>query len=204
MLSKDKSPSVSARFISSLTDIAKLPAATKPEYAFIGRSNVGKSSLVNMLTGNNKLAKISSTPGKTQTINHFLINETWYLVDLPGYGYAKISKTSRDAWEKMIDAYLTLRENLLCVFVLVDSRLPLQKNDLQFMLELGNKGIPFVIAFTKTDKPGMNALNKNLSAIKKSLLEYWEELPQCFITSSETGLGKNEILKFVEETNLLF
>jgi GTP-binding protein len=204
MLLKDKTPKVStAKFLSSQTDHAKLPA-NLPEYAFIGRSNVGKSSLINMLTGNSKLAKVSSTPGKTQTVNQFIINGSWYLVDLPGYGYAKISKTSREQWEKMINAYLTQRENLMCVFVLLDCRIELQKNDLDFMLDLGNKGIPFVIAFTKADKPGKNALQNNIQSLKKELLKYWEELPQTFITSAESGNGQMEILKFIEETNLLF
>lgn len=194
----------SATFISSQTDPSKLTDGNKPEYAFIGRSNVGKSSLINMLVGNRSLAKVSSTPGKTQTINLFNIAGQWNLVDLPGYGYAKISKDSRAKWETMIRDYIFKRENLMCVFLLIDSRIPLQKNDLEFMNMLGENGIPFVLAFTKFDKGGKESMKRSIESIKKEMLEYWEELPQQFITSAETGAGRDEILKFIEETNLLF
>jgi GTP-binding protein len=193
-----------AEFLGSHTELGKLPEEDLPEYAFIGRSNVGKSSLINMLMGNKNLAKVSATPGKTQTINHYLVDKSWYLVDLPGYGYAKISKTSRAKWEEMIRGYLSKRGNLMCVFVLIDSRIPLQKNDVDFMISLAGIGIPFVIAFTKADKLGINSLRKNIDAIKKGLLDYWEELPKTFITSAEDTTGQDEILTFIGETNLLF
>ena len=193
-----------AKFLTSQTQVEKLGEPDKPEYAFIGRSNVGKSSLINMLMGNSKLAKVSGTPGKTQTINHFEIDGTWYLVDLPGYGYAKTAKTDRASWKIMIDNYMMKRENLMCVFVLLDLRLPLQKNDLEFMNNLGEHGIPFVIAYTKADKVGKVSFQKNTKVITTALLEYWEELPKQFITSAETSLGQAEILKFIEETNLVF
>ncbi len=193
-----------AKFLTSQTQVEKLTAADKPEYAFIGRSNVGKSSLINMLMGNSKLAKVSGTPGKTQTINHFEIDNSWYLVDLPGYGYAKTAKTDRASWKVMINDYLMKRENLMCVFVLLDLRLPLQKNDLEFMNNLGENSIPFVIAYTKADKVGKVSFQKNIKIITSELLEYWEELPQQFTTSAETAIGQSEILKFIEETNLLF
>jgi GTP-binding protein len=193
-----------AKFLNSNTSVDKLVAPDKPEYAFIGRSNVGKSSLINMLMGNSKLAKVSSTPGKTQTINHFEVDGQWYLVDLPGYGYAKSSKTDRESWKGMIDAYILQRENLMCVFVLLDVRIPLQANDTEFMNWLGSHSIPFVIVFTKADKIGKNAVKKNVKAITDGLLEFWEELPRQFVTSSEAMLGQAEILKFIEETNILF
>ncbi len=193
-----------AKFLMSQTKVEFLAAPDKPEYAFIGRSNVGKSSLINMLMNNSKLAKVSSTPGKTQTLNHFEIDGQWYLVDLPGYGYAKTAKTDRASWKIMIDDYLMKRENLMCVFVLLDLRLPLQKNDLEFMNNLGEQGIPFVIVYTKADKVGKVSFQKNVKAITNGLLEFWEELPQQFITSSETAIGQAEILKFIDETNRLF
>lgn len=192
------------KFIGSQTDVEKLPKPELPEYAFIGRSNVGKSSLINLITGNEKMAKVSSRPGKTQTINHFLINNKWYLVDLPGYGFARISKTTKKAWDIMIAEYMNKRSNVMCVFVLIDSRLPLQTIDLDFMNNLILKGVPIVIAYTKTDKLGKVALDKNLASIRKELLNHWEELPREFITSAETGAGRNEIIDFIEETNLLF
>ena len=194
----------SAEFVISNTDIEKCPKPDKPEYAFIGRSNVGKSSLINMICGRKKLSKTSGTPGKTQLINHFIINENWYLVDLPGYGYAKVSRQSRNKWEKFIRQYLYKRENLLYTFVLIDSRHKAQAVDLQFMEKLGEKRIPFVILFTKIDKLSSSALNKNLTAYKKELLKKWEELPPIITTSSITETGKDEILNLIDNTNLLF
>lgn len=193
-----------AEFICSNTDYTKCPPATMPEYAFIGRSNVGKSSLINMLTGKKKLAKTSSTPGKTQLINHFTINENWYLVDLPGYGYAKASKKERAKWEKFIQDYLLKRENLMCVFVLIDSRLEAQKIDLEFMEWLGKKQVPFVICFTKTDKESQRIINKNITSYKKKMLETWDALPDMFITSSEKQVGREEVLTYIDEINQEF
>lgn len=190
-----------ANFIGSFTKTAQCPEADKPEYAFIGRSNVGKSSLVNMLTDHNKLAKVSSTPGKTQHINYFLMNDTWYLVDLPGFGYAKTSKTNRAQWDKMIRAYMVERPNLCCVFVLVDSRIPPQKIDLEFINWLGESGVPFVVVFTKTDKPKHNELQQNIAAFKKAMLASWEELPQMFQTSSVAKTGQEELLQFIDGVN---
>ena len=190
-----------ADFLTSNTRISKLPNDKLPEYAFIGRSNVGKSSLINMLTKRRSLAKTSSTPGKTITINHFIINDQWYLVDLPGYGYAKRSKKQREEWEVMLARYIGQRRNLVCTFVLVDSRIEPQNSDLGFMEWLGENQVPFAIVFTKTDKLKVSEMNKNLEAYKKRLLEDWEELPAIFITSSETGLGRDEILDFIEEQN---
>ena len=178
-----------AEFVISNTAIEKCPAPDKPEYAFIGRSNVGKSSLINMLCERNKLAKTSATPGKTQLINHFLINDEWYIVDLPGYGYAKVSKKLREKWDGFIKKYLFSRSNLIYTFVLIDSRHKAQKVDLDFMEMLGIKGIPFVIVFTKVDKLSSSALNKNITAYKKELLKNWEELPIMMYTSSTTKAG---------------
>ena len=190
-----------ASFVTSNTQVAACPAPDRPEYAFIGRSNVGKSSLINMLTGRNGLAKTSSTPGKTQVINHFNINDEWYLVDLPGYGYAKVSKGARADWGKMINAYLTRRENLTCVCVLLDSRHEPQAADLAFMEKLGEDGIPFVMLFTKTDKQS-STQNKNLLATYLAKMsETWDELPRYFVTSAETGLGREEVLGFIAEVN---
>lgn len=191
----------SAEFIISNTDIDKCPPPTKAEYAFIGRSNVGKSSLINMLTSKKSLAKTSSTPGKTQLINHFLINDEWYLVDLPGYGYAKSSKKNRAQWDQFIRKYLNQRSNLIYTFVLLDSRLKPQKIDLEFMEMLGVKGIPFVMVFTKLDKLSSSAANKNLVAYKKEMLKAWEALPPIIQSSSTTAMGKDEILNLIEETN---
>ena len=193
-----------AEFIISSTIWTKCPDPIQAEYAMIGRSNVGKSSLINMLTGRRKLAKISGTPGKTITINHFQINGEWYLVDLPGYGYARRSKTERTKWEKMIKGYILNRPNLMTLFVLVDIRHEPQKNDTEFIEWLGMSNIPFVIIFTKADKLTRNQLEGNLAVYKKSMLESWEELPTMIVTSSETALGKNDILDYVEETNKLF
>jgi GTP-binding protein len=186
----------SATFISSYTQISKLPAGNKPELAFIGRSNVGKSSLLNMLCGQKKLAKTSQTPGKTQTINHFLINDEWYLVDLPGYGFAKVSKAQRESWEKMIRNYLSKRENLVCVFVLVDARLEPQKNDLDFINWLGENQVPLSIIFTKCDKLSKTAVAANISKFEKELLKYWEALPSVFSSSAEKQTGREEILAY--------
>ncbi|TNE78883.1 MAG: YihA family ribosome biogenesis GTP-binding protein [Bacteroidetes bacterium] len=188
-----------ARFISSYTELSKLPSDQKVELAFIGRSNVGKSSLINMLCNEKKLAKTSSQPGKTQTINHFLINDFWYLVDLPGYGYAKVSKDKREKWGSMIRNYLVKRETLYSVFVLVDSRLEPQKIDLEFINWLGEKEIPFSIVFTKCDKLGKNALAQNLKKYQKKLSEVWVELPPMFQTSSETQQGKEDLLSYFAE-----
>jgi GTP-binding protein len=191
----------SAEYVQSVTDWKKCPSPTLPEYAFIGRSNVGKSSLINMLVRNNKLAKTSSKPGKTQTINHFLINKDWYLVDLPGYGYASISKTMREKWQKMINDYLVCRENLQLVFVLVDSRLEPQKIDIDFINGLGESGVPFSIIFTKTDKLSASKVQGNVQRFKNKLMEAWEELPFMLLTSSETGKGRDEVLQYIEEIN---
>ncbi len=190
-----------AEFIISSTDVAKCPKTVLPEYAFIGRSNVGKSSLINMITGNGSLAKVSGKPGKTRLINHFLINKEWYLVDLPGYGYAHASKTDRDKWEKFIRKYLSSRKNLYCIFLLIDSRVEPQKNDLSFMEWLGEYQIPFVLVFTKTDKLNKAEFESFRSSYSEKLLESWEELPTMFVTSSSTGLGKEEILDFIEHVN---
>ena len=191
----------SADFVISNTDIDKCPKERIPEYAFIGRSNVGKSSLINMLTGRKSLAKTSGKPGKTQLINHFKINDNWFLVDLPGYGYAKVSKKNRSIFAKFIYEYLEKRENLICTFVLVDSRHEPQKIDMLFMEWLGQNQIPFVIVFTKMDKLSSSQLNKNITKYKTEMLKTWEDIPQTFRSSAENGLGKSEILKFIKHTN---
>jgi GTP-binding protein len=191
-----------AKFVGSFPDVDLCPKPNIHEYAFIGRSNVGKSSLVNMLTGQNSLAKISSTPGKTRTINHFLINNSWYLVDLPGYGFAKLPKSERDKFTQLNQNYILERPNLVCMFVLVDSRIPPQKIDLEFLEWLGENAVPFVIVFTKVDKLSSNAWNKNYEFYKEKLSENWEVLPNIFVTSSQDGLGKEEIFNFINETNL--
>ncbi len=188
-----------AKFISSLTDISKLPQTGLAELAFIGRSNVGKSSLINMLCDQKKLAKTSSTPGKTQTINHFLIDDIWYLVDLPGYGYAKVSKDKRYKWEDMIRLYLLKHEPLTCVFVLIDSRLSQQKIDIEFINWLGENGIAFSIVYTKADKPKPNELKKNIADMQEELYKVWEELPPTFITSAEDKTGKTELLTYIDD-----
>jgi GTP-binding protein len=190
---------VNAEFISSYADVSKCPPPDKPEFAFIGRSNVGKSSLINMITGQRKLAKTSVTPGKTQTINHYLINELWYLVDLPGYGYANVSKSTRAGFGAMIENYVTKRENLTSLFILIDSRLPPQAIDLDFIEWAGNKEIPLALLFTKIDKLSRNDLNKNLKVYERKLLTRWEELPTTILTSSETKSGKEEILTLIQE-----
>lgn len=190
-----------ARFLTSQTNPAKLPIASMPEYAFIGRSNVGKSSLINMLVGRKGLAKASSTPGKTQVINHFLVNESWYLVDLPGYGFAKISRTQREAWDTMIRTYLISRPNLQCVFQLIDSRLEPQQNDLDFLTWLGEKEIPVALVFTKADKQGLTKTQSLVAAYKKVLRTEWAQLPPIFITSAENGIGREELATFIQEVN---
>ena len=191
-----------AVFVISNSEFSKCPKDGKAEYAFIGRSNVGKSSLINMLTDNKKLAKTSGRPGKTQLINHFLINDDWYIVDLPGYGYAKASKASRREWEKFIVDYLTKSEQLLNVFVLLDSRLEPQKIDIEFMNWCGEKEIPFSMVFTKIDKLSSSVLQKNLVKYKKEMLKSWDALPPVFTTSSSSAFGKERILNYIGEINL--
>ncbi|MCB0401610.1 MAG: YihA family ribosome biogenesis GTP-binding protein [Flavobacteriales bacterium] len=193
-----------AEFVMSNTKPELCPAPDKPEYAFIGRSNVGKSSLINYITDHKKLAKTSGKPGKTQLINHFIINDEWYLVDLPGYGYAQTSKSNRLKWEAFISDYILHRENLTNLFVLIDSRLPAQKIDLDFMEWLGEKGIPFSMVFTKTDKLTSSKLNKNLLAYKKEMLKVWEEIPKTFTTSAAGKAGKEDILGYIEKINAVF
>ncbi len=190
-----------ARFLISNTDLDKCPAPNKPEYAFIGRSNVGKSSLINMLTNRKSLAKISVKPGKTRLINHFLINEEWYLVDLPGYGFAKIGKQERKKWEKFVRKYILLRENLYCLFVLIDSRHEPQTVDLEFMEWLGMSQIPFAMVFTKTDKLKPGELEKNIGNYEAKMLETWEFMPPYFTSSVSTGEGKKEILNYIRDIN---
>jgi len=190
-----------AEFLISNTDLSKAPQEALPEYAFIGRSNVGKSSLINMLTNQKKLAKTSGTPGKTQLINHFKINDEWFLVDLPGYGYAKTSKTSRRRFQKLITDYFKGRKNLVNAFVLIDSRHPPQKVDMEFMRWLGENQIPFSIVFTKADKLSSNELGKNLRKYKMKFLQEWQSLPEIFVTSATSKLGKEEILNYIERLN---
>ncbi|MBP9926867.1 MAG: YihA family ribosome biogenesis GTP-binding protein [Cyclobacteriaceae bacterium] len=193
---------ISSEFIISNTDIEKCPPPNKPEFAFIGRSNVGKSSLINMITGRKDLAKTSSTPGKTQTINHFLINKAWYLVDLPGYGYASVSKSLKQNWVTFIDSYFAHRENLYCTFILIDSRLDPQAKDMEFIKKLGSSGIPIALVLTKTDKLKQSELGKSKNKLEKRLLEDWDELPPLFITSAEKKSGRNAILDFIETAML--
>jgi GTP-binding protein len=188
---------ISAEFIKSSPSLKECPKPDLPEYAFIGRSNVGKSSLINMLCAHKGLAKTSATPGKTRLINHFRINERWYLVDLPGYGYAKVSKNQRKDFDKTLFNYLDKRDNLRCVFVLIDSRIPPQANDMEFVNRLGEMQIPFTIVFTKTDKTTQKQLSENTKAFKKEMLKTWDELPSCFYTSSTTKTGREEIFEFI-------
>jgi GTP-binding protein len=191
-----------ADFVISNTDVSKCPKERLPEYAFIGRSNVGKSSLINMLTGRNKLAKTSGRPGKTQLINHFKINNNWFLVDLPGYGYARVSKSVKRTFQSFIKNYFLQREQLICTFVLIDARLEPQKIDLEFMSFLGESGIPFCIVFTKSDKLKLNEINKNIQFYKKTMTNTdWEEMPQYFVTSATNSSGKEELLTFIDEIN---
>lgn len=190
----------SAEYIVSSPDFTQCPPPDKPEFAFIGRSNVGKSSLINMLCDNSKLAKTSGTPGKTQLINHFIVNKEWYLVDLPGYGFAKVSQTARRRWEQMIENYLRKRENLVNVFVLIDSRHGPQKIDLDFINRLGAWEVPFTLVFTKADKETQKTVSMNVKAFLNAMKETWQFLPRHFVTSSEKKLGRKEILSFIEET----
>jgi GTP-binding protein len=193
-----------AQFVISNTEVAKCPAPSLPEYAFIGRSNVGKSSLINMLCDRKNMAKTSGKPGKTQLINHFIINENWYLVDLPGYGYAKVSKEHKEKWNKFIEQYILNRQNLMCMMVLLDSRIPQQKVDLDFMNWLGEHQIPFVMVFTKIDKLSNKKFNDNVASYKEEMQKHWDELPQCFYTSAEEKDGKKELLNFIGDSNKLF
>ena len=188
-----------AEFISSITQVRQLPEKKLPEFAFIGRSNVGKSSLINMLTKRKGLAKISNTPGKTQTINHYLINDKWYLVDLPGYGYASISKSIKEGFGKIIENYVLKSENLFFLFILVDIRLEPQKIDLSFMEWAGSEGIPLGIIFTKADKLSANKIAVQIKQYQNKLLTRWDELPTTFITSSSTKAGREDILTFIGE-----
>lgn len=191
----------SAQFVISNSDVRKCPQDNRPEYAFIGRSNVGKSSLINMLTDKKRLAMTSATPGKTLLINHFLINDEWYLVDLPGYGYAKRSKSQSEKLQQIMSGYILGREQMTCLFVLIDCRHEPQKIDLEFIEWLGENGIPFSIIFTKADKLTRTALANNIAAYKKRLLEEWEELPPIFITSAESKTGREELLQYINEIN---
>jgi GTP-binding protein len=191
----------SAEFIMSNSNVTKAPPERMPEFAFIGRSNVGKSSLINMLMERKDLAKVSGKPGKTQLINHFKINEAWFLVDLPGYGYASVSKKKRVIFQYFIENYFKEREQLVCTFVLIDSRHDPQKIDLDFMKFLGENQIPFCIVFTKADKLGSSKLNKQITSYKKKLLLHWETLPTSFLTSSNTSLGREEFLSFIDGVN---
>ncbi len=193
-----------AAFLSSNTSIDKLPADNLPEYAFIGRSNVGKSSLINALVRRKGLAKTSSVPGKTITINHFVVDDQWYIVDLPGYGYAQRSKKARDGWRTMLGNYLTRRRNLITTFVLVDARIQPQNIDIEFIKWLGENQVPFAIVFTKMDKISEKELNENIAAYKERLMEDWEELPLIFITSSVKGIGREDIIDYIEQQNKAF
>jgi GTP-binding protein len=190
----------SASFVKSSTSLKQCPDASVPEFGFIGRSNVGKSSLINMLTGWSRLAKISGNPGKTRTINHFLINETWYLVDLPGYGYAKVSASMKEKWGRATREYILERDNLVCLFVLLDSRLKPQRSDMDFMEFLGINQVPFARVFTKTDKLSRSAMKKSKSIYDDEMLKKWESLPVSFISSTVDKRGRDEILNFIEES----
>lgn len=191
----------SAEFVISNSRVEKCPTTGLPEYAFIGRSNVGKSSLINMLTARKGLAMTSQKPGKTQLINHFIINDAWYLVDLPGYGYARLGKDSRDSLRRMIEDYVLERKELVLLFVLLDCRHDPQKIDLEFIQWLGEEGVPFALVFTKADKLSKGRLAANVEAYKAKLHEEWEELPPIFVTSSEERMGRNELLGYIEEVN---
>jgi GTP-binding protein len=191
----------SAEFVISNTDVRKCPAGTLPEYAFIGRSNVGKSILINMLTNKSKLAMTSATPGKTMLINHFLINRSWYLVDLPGYGYAQRGRKGQEQIQHVIESYILEREQMTNLFLLIDSRHEPQKIDMEFMEWLGENGVPFAIVFTKADKLGGGKLRMNINAYLKELKKQWEELPPYFISSSEDKTGRKEILDYIEQIN---
>ncbi|MGA1978217.1 MAG: ribosome biogenesis GTP-binding protein YihA/YsxC [Bacteroidales bacterium] len=190
----------SAIYVKSSATLLQCPVSSKPEFGFIGRSNVGKSSLINMLTGRSRLARISREPGKTRTINHFLINNEWNLVDLPGYGYARVPANLREKWWRSARDYIINRDNLICLFVLIDSRHKPQKSDIDFMEFLGNSMIPFARVFTKSDKIGKDALRDSVKLYDGVMLEKWESLPSTFITSSRSGVGRKEILGFIEES----
>ena len=192
---------ISAAYLISNADYKACPKPDRPEYAFIGRSNVGKSSLINMLTGRNGLARISKKPGKTQMINYFLVAKSWYLVDLPGYGYAKISKKKRREWEIMIEGYLQHRRTLACAFVLIDANVPAQQIDIDFLNWLGDKQVPFAIVYTKIDRLKPAEVQPNIDRIRASFLEHWEDLPQEFFTSSIKDEGQAEILGFIVSVN---
>jgi GTP-binding protein len=194
----------SSKFVISNTNIKGCPKPDKPEYAFIGRSNVGKSSLINMLTRNSKLAKTSGTPGKTQLINHFLINERFYIVDLPGYGFAKVSQAKRADWEKMIATYLKERINLVTVFVLIDSRHEPQELDLDFLRKLGEWGVPFNMAFTKADKSTQREVAKNVKSFIEAMKQEWEFIPRAFVTSAEKFHGRKDLVAYIDELNEVF
>lgn len=188
-------------FVGSFSRESQCPESALPEYAFIGRSNVGKSSLINMLTGRKDIAKVSKQPGKTQLINYFKVEEEWHLVDLPGYGYAKISKRKREEWEKMIERYLVMRKQLFTAFVLIDSRHDLQLIDLEFINWLGERSIPWNIIYTKADKLKKREVSENVQRIERALLEHWDTLPQAFVTSSETRMGREDIINFISLLN---
>lgn len=204
MKGKKKPDIISAEFLISSPDVGSCPQGEFPEYAFIGRSNVGKSSLINMLTGSKGLAKTSGTPGKTRLINHFVVNKEWYIVDLPGYGYAKISQREREKLKKMINAYLLKRETLVCTFVLIDSRHEPQKIDMDFMAWMGENQLPFVIVFTKSDKLSRIRIEESLDAYARHLSTSWEEIPRSFVTSAKTSRGKEALMGFISENNKLY
>jgi GTP-binding protein len=193
-----------AEFLVSNTDFTKCPAEDRPEYAFIGRSNVGKSSLINMLCAKKGMAKTSSTPGKTQLINHFNINNQWYLVDLPGYGFAKVGKEARSKWDIMINDYIMYRKNLLSVFILIDIRLEPQQKDIDFIERMGENAIPFSLVFTKADKLARTKNEKSVKTFTAKMLESWDAMPPVFITSAEEKTGREEVLNYIEETNKLY
>ncbi|HCX24556.1 MAG: YihA family ribosome biogenesis GTP-binding protein [Flammeovirgaceae bacterium] len=195
-------PIKSAEFIKSSSRVEECPDPDRPEYAFIGRSNVGKSSLINLLTNNGKLAKVSSKPGKTQLINHFMIDHTWYLVDLPGYGWARVSKKHQAEWKKMISRYFQERENLTMVFVLIDSRHDPQQIDLDFINSLGQSGIPLGLVFTKADKNGVTKAQSSVAKFKRVLKKEWEELPPDFLTSTVSGFGKDDLIQYIRDVNI--
>jgi len=194
----------SASFVTSSAKVSQMPPADRPEYAFIGRSNVGKSSLINMLVSRKGLAKTSGSPGKTQTINHFIINEGWYLVDLPGYGYARVSQKMRDEWDKLITSYVTLRENLILLFVLIDARHEPMASDLAFMERLALNGVPFARVFTKADKVSAAEAARNVAIHDSVMLRTWETLPQTFVTSASKGTGRGEVLDYIERNMIFF
>jgi GTP-binding protein len=190
-----------AQFLASYPRVEDCPDSDLPEYVFIGRSNVGKSSLLNMLAGRKALAKVSSTPGKTQLINYFMIEKTWHLVDLPGYGYARASKTSKAKWEKMVRGFFLKRQQISCTFLLIDSSIGPQEIDMEFMKWLAVSGVPFVLVYTKTDKENQNVIQKNIKTIRERIAKDWEAMPQEFITSSEKGRGRKELLDFIVQVN---